>query len=239
MQKLGLIDLTGKIPTAHLKALVSAINYQLVEHFDPIWAKPATLELLTKQLPGYWPIFIKEKLDEAGLAGYHQVSNGIPYAVIKYQEGFEYTISHEIIEMMYNPYIDKLDQTDSSKKIMMEIADATNGLGYKINGIEVSNFVTPDYYNAYADDELKKDFMGVLKKPYELYEGGYMSFLDAYGDYWQAVQAKGRLLVYKLTGKKTAVPAEKNPIAWVIGIAIFFTIIIIKNKISKSKSYGN
>lgn len=231
MKVIAVINQSSKIGSLDLKKVVEAVQIQISQDFNPIWAKNATLVITEKFTNQDYYVLIKDNISVKGLEGYHSLDeNNVPFAEMKYSKDWSFTFSHEVLEMIHNPYIKEIEQTDLYQNIMEEVADATATEGYKINGVKVSNFVTPDFYNIKHIDGLKYDFMGLLKRPLELYEGGYMSWFDANNQYYQAIKTKGKLIIKKLTGQETKVNIEYNPIFWAIIVFFGIVTIILKRK---------
>jgi hypothetical protein len=65
----------------------------------------------------------------------------------------------------------------SIESYLVEVCDPTENLGYTINGIAVSDFITPNFYLTDTDG-LQYCFTGNLKRPMEILFGGYISWLD-------------------------------------------------------------
>lgn len=241
MQNIIIISQTNKISALELTKVVKAIQFQITNHLAPFWALDANLIISDKPKAGDWIAIIKDEISEPLIDGWHTVKNGVPFAEIRFTNDWSYSLSHELIEMLANPYIQETDQNDNVF-VMQEIADATNKLGYEIDGVKVSNFVTPDYYNAIDGNfldyvlgkvgfktetqPLKYDYMGVLKRPLEIYEGGFMSWFDENNQYFQAVKAKGRLIVRKINGEVVATSSQQNPIYWLL-IAVNAVILFL------------
>lgn len=47
---------------------------------------------------------------------------------------------------------------------------------YSANGVTVSDFITPDYYNPTASDGVQYSFGGNIRAPHTVLDGGYVSF---------------------------------------------------------------
>ena len=61
-----------------------------------------------------------------------------------------------------------------------------DGLGYEIDGVLVSDFITPSWFEpAHAD---RVDFKRRISKPLQLASGGYISVLDAGGGWTQVAE---------------------------------------------------
>jgi hypothetical protein len=74
---------------------------------------------------------------------------GRPYALVwtsgATAEGWSRGFSHEVIEMLEDPTLDVRYMRDGSTW-QREIADPVENLGYRVDGVFVSDFVTPDWY---------------------------------------------------------------------------------------------
>ena len=245
MIKIGVVSKVKEIELEQLREIVAAINKQLALHFAPFWAieAQATIFSSTSLIPvGYFPVTIEYDIGE-DLGGFHGVDDdGIPFGKVRYSSKVSYVLSHEILEIVHNPYLKKFRKTTGFKEneddplYVEEVADATDGKGYLIDGIEVSNFITPDWFNKVHVENIKYDFLGLLKRPRELYEGGYISWLSVQGEYWQAVKTKGKLLIRKLTGSSVASETKNNPLAWIIPSAVILLSIVAYLLIRKKTS---
>ena len=74
---------------------------------------------------------------------------GQPYALVwtsgATAQGWSRDFSHEVIEMIEDPTLDVRYMRDGSTW-QREIADPVDGLGYQLDGVYVSDFVTPEWY---------------------------------------------------------------------------------------------
>jgi hypothetical protein len=60
-------------------------------------------------------------------------------------EGWSRDFSHKVIEMLEDPTLDVRYALDGSTW-QLDIADPVEGLGYRLDGIYVTDFVTPAWY---------------------------------------------------------------------------------------------
>ena len=76
------------------------------------------------------------------------------------------------------------------KVYALEVCDAVEAdrLGYEIDGVMVSDFITPSWFEPTEADRVA--FKRRIAKPLELASGGYISVLDAGGG-WTQVAARG------------------------------------------------
>lgn len=246
MIKIAVISNVKEIQGDGLEKMVNAINKQLSLHFAPVWAVESQAvvfqDVKTAKSLGYYPVTIQYEIDEQTLGGYHAVGDdGIPYGLVKYSSRSSYVLSHEIMEIVHNPFLKKFRKTTGYKEneddplFVEEVADATDGKGYLIDGFEVSNFITPDWFNKTHQEGIKYDYLGLLKRPRELYEGGYISWMNVQGEYWQAVLTKGKLLYRKLTGQTVASQTKDNPMVYVLGFLGLCALYLVYRIIKKSK----
>lgn len=78
-------------------------------------------------------------------------------------------------------------------KYLMEVCDPCQQVTYKVNGIPLSDFITPRYFDA-PDQPGAFSFTGKVTAPREVLLGGYLTWLDPATDTWSQlhVTAKGR-----------------------------------------------
>jgi hypothetical protein len=84
---------------------------------------------------------------------------------------------HEVDETWVDGSCELYTYYDGTKKMAYEPDDPVQGSSYDIDGIAMSNFVTPRYFNT-DDDKGPWDFLGTLKAPLTIASGGYAGFDD-------------------------------------------------------------
>ena len=128
--------------------------------------------------------------------GHHELSSqGTPlgkvFAGLDIQSGGSWTVtlSHELLEMLADPWINWCAQGLDGKIYALEVCDAVEAdeLGYQIDGVQVSDFITPSWFEPTRADRV--DFKRRIAKPLQLASGGYISVLDVGG--WTQVAAQG------------------------------------------------
>jgi hypothetical protein len=174
------------------KALPS-FQIQVTRDFCPIWGIDTTLTFFSKdQIPpkDYWQLVILDNSDQAGALGYHDRSPaGLPLGKvfagtdIRYGYNWTITFSHELLEMLADPEIN-LTVFNEAKKggrlYAYENCDAVedDSFGYEIDGVMVSDFVTPLWFMPDMPTGSQFDFKGHVTNPLELMKGGYISYYD-------------------------------------------------------------
>lgn len=247
MEKFAIISQVSEadLPMANLEKLAKALTFQAQSHLLPYHAVSGTFEV-RKDLPnGYIPFFIQYDINSPNQAGYHWVENGIPYVRVKFTRDFDQlclTCSHEALETIVNPQIKKFGQGQDFAILnrrgaeMFEICDIcqTKEFAYRIDGVMVSNFVTPNYYDTVTKKGLRYDYLGLVSQAGEILEGGYKSFKISDTEYLQAFKTKGVLTWKLLTGNKTVeLTANSNPFTWLaptLGSALILVLYFIFRK---------
>jgi hypothetical protein len=182
-------------------AVIPALQRQVTLDFRAYWSVDCQLRFLPKGEPlaaGWWQISVTDNPDQAGALGYHELtSRGTPlgkvFAELDLQSGGSWTVtlSHELLEMLADPWINWCAQGSDGKMYALEVCDAVEAdkLGYVIDGVLVSDFVTPSWFEPTQADRV--DFKRRITKPLELASEGYISVLDADGRWTQiAAQAE-------------------------------------------------
>jgi hypothetical protein len=231
MIKVALIDQTGSISPEALQLVAKALTIQVVRDFEPYYGKQATVTVQKELAAGYWPIYIKREIGRKGMNGYHYfTAENLPYSMVKFGTDWTITASHELLEMLHNPYAVEFEGYNEVEYVE-EVSDATNGRHYEIDGVKVSNFITPNYWDLTKTEGIKYDFMGLLTEPRQLVEGGYMSFTDNLGNYYTAFKEKGKIFIRKILGDASPMTFAENPVTY-IATALFLYIIfkIIRRK---------
>ena len=80
--------------------------------------------------------------------------------------------------MLADPWINWCAQSPEGKLYALEVCDAVeaDGLGYEIDGVLLSDFVTPGWFEPTEADRM--DFKQRVSQRLELGAGGYISVLD-------------------------------------------------------------
>jgi hypothetical protein len=198
VNQVGIVDKTGEIDQELIQETAAAIGIQITRDLSPIWDVQATVQYLqspNKIPPGVWPVFLVAKLPP-GEGGFHLDKRNQPYAeVIASPDSNDWTIdaSHEIVEMLVDPMGNRLQTSRAIEISGNGVADSTgeydylveacdpceaNDYAYTINGIAVSDFITPNFYDPVAASGTNYSFGGNIKAPRQVLPGGYISFID-------------------------------------------------------------
>ena len=71
-------------------------------------------------------------------------------------------------------------------QFLVEVADPSEAakFGYKVNGITLSDFYTPNYFDPLASPGVRYSYTGAIQKPRQVLNGGYLSWHDPVSDHW-------------------------------------------------------
>lgn len=208
MIQIGISNENTVVSDTRVQLCMAALQAQVHDDFYPSpWGIDAQLAFLPKgQSPsaGQWQLIFCDNSDQAGALGYHETTvNGDPigYVFVKtsLDDGEAWTVcaSHELLEILADPNVQTVEEQDNGGGAitlrMREICDAVedDSLGYKKNGVLVSDFVYPAWFNPNAPKGAKLDFCGHCTEPLQILAGGYIGVLYATTRGWTQVQADG------------------------------------------------
>lgn len=210
----------GQISDEELQAAIQAINRQIAEHFEPYWSLGARLRLEGRSgktpsktnladMRGDAVLYIWSGSDEADALGYHDMNNrGIPYGFVfsslakQDGESWTVTLSHEALELVADPEANLLvqgphpDDPDAAVFHWYEMCDAVQAETYKIDGVEVSNFVLPLYFTGGEElggrnDYLGRSHKGKTLRSFGMNPGGYVGFFNPKSGEHETFSKKG------------------------------------------------
>lgn len=149
-----------------------------------------------KAVPNHAYMGLFKNSEQAGVLGWHDVGqNNEPLIKIftKESESFNLspsgTISHEVVESICDANsvttIQGVDEKGKSCLYYLEVADPVEGDLYQIDNIDVSDFVTPAWFKQLANGPF--DFLGHVKNPFEILQGGYMQLSYDNGNTWTEI----------------------------------------------------
>ena len=205
--KVGLVDTTNTVDTQMMAAVAAALNVQVTRDVPQFWPVQATVSYLPDphKIPqGVWPVQLVKTLPP-GEGGFHMTKHNQPYAkVIVTPHSDEWTVdaSHETIEMLIDPNGNRLQTSMSIGIANGKIEDSTgrfeylveacdpceaDPFTYSIDGVTVSDFITPHFYDLQAAPGARYSFTGAIKAPREILPGGYISWIDPQSNEMQQI----------------------------------------------------
>ena len=116
VQEVALVSETTRVKTRELMRVGAALQKQAARDFEPIWSVPATIDVFERleDVPiGYWPVIIRDDIGFQGAAGTHLDQDGQPFALVQADEPWSLTASHEVLEMLADPFGNRVVAGDS------------------------------------------------------------------------------------------------------------------------------
>lgn len=195
LHQVAVVSESNRIDFAELATVSAALQKQATRDFGPIWEVSSTVDAFGKleDVPlGYWPIIIQDDIGFAGAAGIHLDKDGQPFALVNAGDQWSLTASHECLEMLGDPWGNRLSAGRSLKKgqgrveYLVEVCDPSEAepFAYTVNGVLMSDFYTPNYFDPMKNTGVRYSFTGAIKKPREVLEGGYISWHWPVTDEW-------------------------------------------------------
>lgn len=191
--KVSVVNQSSVLTDSQIQNVVPALQTQVTRDFAPIWGIDAELSFVPKgQTPpaDHWWLVVLDNTNQAGALGYHELTPaGLPIGKvfaesdIQYNLSWSVTMSHELLEMLADPDINLTSfiQTSANQGYLyaFEMCDAVEDdqFAYDINGVKVSDFVLPCYFQpSIPPTNGKYDFGGYLHQPVPtMLSGGYLS----------------------------------------------------------------
>jgi hypothetical protein len=183
----------SRIPDPEVLAAIRAVNRQIAEDFAPYWALSAVLRLTdpeTKPLQADAIIRIYPHGHD-----FHWSPSGLPegYVFTDLSEAAKESVpwltwtnslSHEALELIADPEVNTLVQgphpVRTKERVFhyREICDPVQSETYLVDGVTVSNFVLPHYYNGMGESGGRNDFLGTGLQAFRWNENGIIGFWD-------------------------------------------------------------
>jgi hypothetical protein len=164
----------------------------------PVWGVSAELRWAADFAPGAWALVFVDEVARATL-GYHQLTAaGFPMGVVpvgavrRARKSISSLAAHELAEMLVDPAGNVLVQRPGGRLYALEICDPVKDLTYTVDRIEVANFVFPGWFLMagtwrYRAPDGRLDWMGSLRRPFELHPAGYAT--TVIGGQWRRQRA--------------------------------------------------
>ena len=181
-------------------ALVAALRKYVDQRFAPVWGVPATLVAGKAVKKGAWALVFLDDADQANALGYHDLTpEGLPLGkvfvrtTLSSKNLVSVTASHELAEMLADPAIDLAAEAPDGTFYAYEVADPVEEETFDIDGIPMSNFVYPSWFEGFRKAKRRSglrlrrveaagrsigdkfDDLGSCQKPFQIRPGGYMS----------------------------------------------------------------
>jgi hypothetical protein len=200
----ALVSDTPSVTLSQVTAVAAALQKQVSRDFGPIWSVNATVnafDALESVPVDYWPVILRDDIQEPGAAGYHTDDHGQPFSLVQVDNTWPLTASHETLEMLADPFgnrtIAGAPPPQAPAPIsgfnrvvyLVEVADPceSDQFSYKVNGVQVSDFLTQHYYDPNGAAGVRYSFRNHIREPHTVLEGGYVSFGNPVDNHWYQI----------------------------------------------------
>lgn len=184
---------TSKVSATQIARAEKAVTYQVNHQLRRYWVVPEIRFVPS----GGDPVFLIPGGGIMGAGGAHEQPGPTVFGNFRTPSAFAATgdaqdrftvtgrghsrvswtvaLSHEVMEMLVNPNVTrKAPHRFHHRRVWVEVADAVEADVYRVDGVQVSDFVTPRWFEFSNVNFMRYDFMGKLSAPYTLAPGGYM-----------------------------------------------------------------
>jgi len=216
--KIAFINASTVVTDENAQQVMAALQIQVGQDFAPIWGVDADLEFFAydQSIPAnYWWLVVLDNSDQAGALGYHDITDqGLPLgkifaaADLQYGTQWSVTASHELLEMLEDPDINltvfRQQSNQAGVLYAYEVCDAceADSDGYEINGVLVSDFVYPSWFEDFRATGTQYDQMGKITNPFELLPGGYIGiYVVNSGEGWTQLYPSAKHIQYRMRPK--------------------------------------
>ena len=186
-RNVALVADTKKITPSQLTKVAAALQKQATRDFGPLWEIEANVSGFARlqDVPtDYWPVIVRDDIKTSGAAGVHEDKNGQPFALVQFDAQWSLTASHETLEMLADPFGNRLVAGKSPKhgqgrvNFLVEVCDPCEDqeFAYTVNGVTVSDFYTPHFFDPVSESSVRYSYSGALKRPRSILRGGYLSW---------------------------------------------------------------
>lgn len=202
MTNIVLVNQTSVLTSADVEKLVPVLQTQFDRDFEPIWRTGLAFKVDygVEAVPTSWPIYLRDTTDQPGAGGYHlggELGATAGYVFVKDAldagESWTVDLTHEFLEMAGDPTDDALISLTPARMLgyhcLREVCDAveSDALGYTIDDVLVTDFVTPAYFfEKNGGGNTAFDHQGHLHaRAPALLHGGYLGIQDPFGRWGQ------------------------------------------------------
>lgn len=212
--RIAIANISNRVSREEFRVTVHAIARQVREDFAPLWSmdadiRHATLGRSAKPNPELnladVILYVGETDDDPqkvkDAVGYHDMNHrGVPFGFVftdvaeKVGEAWSTTLSHEVLELIADPDVNLLVVAPHPHKARAsvlrpyEVCDPVQADTYTIDGVAVSNFVTPLYFAELPHPvQTRTNYMSLPLDRYAVRPEGYFSYLDLSTGRWENV----------------------------------------------------
>lgn len=201
-QYIALVSETERVGFSALSKAAAALDKQVKRDFSGPWRTNASVSAFAslEDVPtDYWVVWIQDTIPYDA-QGIHLDSDGQPFALVAWSPQWALTCSHEILEMLADPFGNRLVAGKSPHpkqgrvNFLVEVCDPSEAakFGYTVNGILLSDFYLPSFFDPVGAIGVRYSFTDAIRKPRQILKGGYISWeVPETREWWQQTWFSG------------------------------------------------
>jgi hypothetical protein len=182
---IDVIDQSGSSGRYDWPKIVHACEMQVRLHVAQAWGmgNSAMIEMRSAPVSGHWPVYLLKNADEVPDAlGWHETDASyrpVGYVGVETDEKYglspSVTLSHEVCEIIGDPWADASIQVSSSEFWARELCDPVEADrdGYEYDGVLLSDFVFPSWFS--LQGQAPYTYARRVTRPRVLRPGGYQA----------------------------------------------------------------
>lgn len=181
----ALLTASPRVPFKDLAPVAAAVMRQINDHFSRFWDEWGTVTPFAdqSQVPLASCRITVVQGRPSGLLGVHRASNNQPYAYVSDEPNWSVAVSHEILEILVDPTLSlfragTIGSPPRRMNFLVEVCDPCQAYAYPVDGVGVSDFVTPAYFDPHSVPGAQYSFQGAVQAPFTVAPGGYVVWQD-------------------------------------------------------------
>lgn len=209
LSHVALVSVTNRVRFDDVARVSAALQKQVLRDFGPIWGIEATVDAFARveDIPvDYWKVFVID----GDTGSQHTFRSNQPYALAASGRSWSLLASHEVLEMLADPFAQRMVAGQSPMggqgrvEFLVEVCDPcqNEAFAYTINGLLVSDFYTPNYFDPVEASGVRYSFRGEIRAPRQVLKGGYLTWREpTSGNWFQETRNKQSKAVFKALGQ--------------------------------------
>lgn len=211
MPDLAVMNYSTVITDTEVQAMMPALTQQWNLDLAGVWGLDQVAMTFVPQgqqptAGSWWLTYVDDATQAGALALHDLTSEGLPIAkvfcrtILNDQASISVAASHELCEMACDPWLNFAAQDSTGRFWALEVADPCEDerYAYQINGVEVTDFVTPAYFGHIDTPKgTPLDFKGHVDRPFEVLTGGYAQWFNPHRG-WQQIVGNDLLSVHRI-----------------------------------------
>lgn len=163
------------------KKMIRALQKCYGHYFKPVWGYTLKLYITDEPKPSDWQLIFFDESDDAEALGYHDLTkDGQPVSKVFVKSTLDdgqlvsVTACHELFEMAIDPLANLWAEAPNGVEYAYEMCDAVENDTFEVDGVVMSNFVHPSWFEPFDHPPgTKYDHLGLLTAPFTMTHGGY------------------------------------------------------------------